>query len=147
MTELTEKALQLLNHACAPEAMAVLDADPLELRAAASLLERYAVPRSRGAKLLALIILLELARKRHDGLTFADERLTGRILDGDYFQSLYVQLAVQFEELDLVRYLAPLLKRHYVRLALGEAGGEPLLASLEGYLRAEQAAARKERAI
>ncbi|MWV45765.1 hypothetical protein GRF59_19295 [Paenibacillus sp. HJL G12] len=147
MTELIEKALQLLAAACAPEAMAVLDADPSELKETASLLERYAIPRSRGAKLLALVTLLELARKRHDGLTLADERLTGRILDGDYFQSLYVQLAVQFEEMELVRYLAPLLKRHYVRLALGEAGGERLVVSLEGYLRAEQAVSREEHAI
>lgn len=147
MTELIEKALQLLTAACAPEAMAVLDPDPSELKEAAALLERHGIPHSRSVRLLALVALLALARKRHDGVSFAGEQLTRSILDGDYFQSLYVQLAVQYEEMELVRYFAPLLKQYYVRRALGEPCAEPLTQHLRGYLLLEHAAPRKERAM
>ncbi|MCJ8011892.1 hypothetical protein MUG84_09075 [Paenibacillus sp. KQZ6P-2] len=147
MTMLIENTLQLLESSCAPEAMAVLDLDPSELKETASILEDYGIPFSRSIKLMALIALLALARKRHEDVSFSDEQLTRKILDGDYFQSLYVQLAMQFDEMGLVRYLAPRLKKYYISQAMGKLSAEPLHDSLQAYLQAEQAAARKEQAI
>ncbi|MEC0240867.1 hypothetical protein P4H66_13505 [Paenibacillus dokdonensis] len=147
MTKLIENTLQLLNSSCAPEVMAVLDPNPSELMEAASILEHYRIPDSRRVKLLALFVLLELARKRHANVCFTSTCLTRKILDGDYFQSLYIQLAMQFEEMELVRYLAPLLKKYYIRQALGKEESEPLTFTLQAYLQREQAAERKNRAI
>lgn len=147
MNDLIENTLQLLQSSYVPEAMAVIDPDPTELMEAASILEHYRIPAPRSVRLLALFALLLLARKRHEHASFFDERLTRNILDGDYFQSLYVQLAVQFGEMDLVRYLAPRLKKYYIGQAMGKITTEPLALILQAYLQAEQAAARKERAI
>ncbi|MDR0269202.1 hypothetical protein [Paenibacillus sp.] len=140
MTQLIDDTLQLLKNACAPEAMIVPDPNLSILAEAAAMLEQNEVSYSRSVKLLTLFTLLDLARKRHDGVRYSDPDLTRRILDGDYFQSLYIQLAIEFGEMDLVRYLAPELKTWYIRRALGRPVHEPLVSIFEAYLHHESAA-------
>ncbi|BFH60045.1 hypothetical protein [Paenibacillus azoreducens] len=145
MTQLIEDTLQLLKAACAPEAMIVPDPDLSELTEAAAMLQRNEVSYSRAVNLLALFTLLILARKRHDKVSYSDPDLTRKILDGDYFQSLYIQLALQFGEMELVRYLAPVLKTWYIRQALGQPAAEPLASVFQAYLQHEQASAAPEK--
>ncbi|OAB45414.1 hypothetical protein [Paenibacillus glacialis] len=136
-TQLMNETFQLLQAECSPKAGIALDIDRTEMLVTESLLNSYDLAYERKVHLLALYTVLKLATSRHKDCNYSDPNLTRKVLDGDYLYSLYIQLAVQFEEIDLISYLAPHIKKWQIRGAEGHSEVELLYTCLEQFLNLE----------
>lgn len=136
-TQLMNETFLLLQAVCSPKAGIMLDIDRTEMLDTGSLLNRYDLAYERKVHLLALYTVLSLATSRHKDCHYSDPDLTRKVLDGDYLYSLYIQLALQFEEIDLISYLAPHIKKWQIRGAEGHSEVEFLFTCLEQFLNLE----------
>jgi len=133
-TKLMNETFLLLQSECSPKAGITFRIDLTEILDTESLLNSYDLAYERKVHLLALYTVLSLATSRHKDCHHSDPNLTRKVLDGDYLYSLYIQLAVQFEEIDLISYLAPHIKKWQIRGAEGHSGVQMLSTCLEQFL-------------
>ena len=136
-TQLMNETFLLLQAECSPKAGIVLDIDRTEMLVTEALLNSYDLLYERKVRLLALYTILKIATSRHKDCHYSDPNLTRKVLDGDYLYSLYIQLAVQYDEIDLITYLAPHIKKWQIRGAEGHSEVEFLFTCLEQFLNHE----------
>jgi hypothetical protein len=136
-TQLMNETFHLLQAECSPKAGITLDIDWADMLVAESLLNSYDLAYERKLHLLALYTVLTLATSRHKDCHQSDLNLTRKVLDGDYLYSLYIQLALQFKEFDLISFLAPHIKKWQIRWAEGHSEVELLTTCLEQFLNIE----------
>lgn len=136
-TQLMNETFLILQTECSPAAKIVLDIDRADLLVAESLLNRYDLEHERRVHILTLYTLLKLATSRHKDCHYSDPNLTRKVLDGDYLYSLYIQLALQFKEFDLISFLAPHIKKWQIIWAEGHSEVELLPTCLEQFLNIE----------
>lgn len=136
--QLMDETLRLLQAEWSPTAGIEMDIiDHTDLLVMSSFLNSYDFAYMRKLHLLTLYTVLSLATKRHQDCHYADPNLTRRILDGDYLYSLYIQLALQFDEYDLISYMAPRIKKWQIKGAEGHSNEESLFTYLEQFLNIE----------
>lgn len=148
-TEFIQNACHLLQGKISPETGIIADIRDEDVRPLVLLLEQHDMPAERGRRLLSIYIAIKLALLRHGGCTesVSGETLTRKVLDGDYLYSLYIQLCLEWREIDLLSQLAPVIKQIQVRRADGKAEDDRLLKCWEAFLRLEaRASARQSRA-
>ncbi|MGF7050270.1 hypothetical protein J2T13_004795 [Paenibacillus sp. DS2015] len=136
--QLMNETLRLLQAECSPTAGIKMDIiDHTDLLDMSSLLNSYDFLYKRKIHLLVLYTVLSMATKRHQDCRYTDPDLTRKILDGDYLYSLYIQLAIQFDEHGLISYMAPRIKKWQIRGAEGHSNEESLFTYLEQFLNLE----------
>ncbi|MGM1047203.1 MAG: hypothetical protein ACQEXX_13775 [Bacillota bacterium] len=133
-TRLMNDTVRLLHEEWSPIAGIVLDIPCHDMNRLVQVLDHHQLEPKRQTVLLALYNLLHMARERHRDCSFSDPDLTRNILDGDYLYSLYLQMAVKFQETNLVSHLAPVLKRQKIALAEGRLIDEDLTMHFEKFL-------------
>lgn len=133
-TRLMNDTFRLLHEEWSPIAGIVMDVPCHDLNRLIRVLGPHQLEPKRQTVLLALYSLLYMAQERHRDCSFHDPDLTRNILDGDYLYSLYLQVAVKYEETDLVSYLAPVLKRQKIALAEGRMIDEDLTIHFDTFL-------------
>ncbi|MHA0857091.1 hypothetical protein [Paenibacillus sp. CMAA1364] len=136
-TKLMNETFRLLQIECSPQARISLDGHEADMLVAASLLTRYELTDDRRLHLSVLYIVLHIATIRHKNCDFSDPDLTRKVLDGDYLYSLYIQLALQYKEFDLITFLAPRIKKWQIQWAEGDSEVELLSHTFEQYLNVE----------
>ncbi|AJS61051.1 hypothetical protein [Paenibacillus sp. IHBB 10380] len=136
--QLMNESLRLLQAECSPKAGIEMNIiDQTDLLVMSSLLNSYDFVYTRKIHLLTLYAVLSLATKRHQDCSYTDPNLTRKILDGDYLYSLYIQLALQFDEYDLISYMAPRIKKWQIKGAEGHSNEASLFTYLEQFLNLE----------
>ena len=136
-TQLMNETIRLLQAECSPKAGITLDIDWTDMPVVESLLNSYDLAYERKVHLLALYTVLKLATSRHKDCHYSDPNLTRKVLDGDYLYSLYIQLALQYKEFDLITFLAPHIKKWQIKWAEGHSEVELLSTCLEQFLNIE----------
>jgi hypothetical protein len=133
-TQLMKDTSLLLLSEFSPIANITLDINVVDMLNVELLLNKYDLAYNRKIQLLALYTVLKLATNRHQNCQYSDPNLTRKVLDGDYLYSLYIQLALQYDEFDLITFLAPHIKRWQIRGAEGYTEVESLFTCLEQFL-------------
>ena len=136
-TQLMNETFSLLEQESSPIANITFDIEQKELLQLEGLLQRHNLSDHRKLHLSSLYTVLSLAFSRHQHCHEDDQELTRKVLDGDYLYSLYVQLAIQFEEMELLKQLAPFVKRWQIRRAANEPIVETLFDAFERFLELE----------
>ncbi|WP_040950729.1 hypothetical protein [Gorillibacterium massiliense] len=122
-TQLIQDTISMLEETIDPDALISLDADESGLADMVALLHSYEITRSRKMTILGCYILLQAAvSKHHEASPDESGAMTRSILDGDYLFGLYFRILVQFSELKLLTYLAPVQKK----IQLGLIAGKPM---------------------
>ncbi|WP_203232129.1 hypothetical protein [Paenibacillus pinistramenti] len=136
-TSLIQNASKLLQVQLAPESGIAPDtASSLCLLSdAAQMLEDSTLPPLRSARILALYYAVRLAMQCHQACKAPDSQLARRLLDGDYLYSVYLDLALKWEEFDLIAALAPFIKKIQIKRAEGAPQDELLLQGLSRFIR------------
>ncbi|GGA31760.1 hypothetical protein [Paenibacillus physcomitrellae] len=132
-------ASRLLQTQLAPESGIAPEASEVSLLLsdAARILEASPLPPLRSARILALYLAVALAMQYHEQCENAENRLARNLLDGDYLYSLYLDLALKWEEYDLVALLAPAIKKVQIGRAEGRPQDELLVQGLSRFVRTE----------
>lgn len=118
--KLIEDTFRLLQAEMSPLAGIQLSLSPAECEQLLPVLERHDLEYDRKVHLLGIYIILTVAAERHRECVPHHPDLTRNILDGDYLYSFYLQFAVKCRELDLVAYMAPLIKKMQIERSNGE---------------------------
>ncbi|MEF2966225.1 hypothetical protein V3851_10320 [Paenibacillus sp. M1] len=147
--ELIQDACHLLQGEVSPTTGIQIRISVEEARPFAVLLEQYDMPPLRRQRLLSIYFAIKLALRRHGGCSSSDtgETLTRKVLDGDYLYSLYIQLCLKWEEIDLLSLLAPVIKQMQIKRFEGKPEDDRLLKGLELFLQLESSRNRLSRAI
>ena len=120
-TKLIEDTISMLEETIDPDAVIALDADEHGLEKMVTLLHSYEITHSRKMTILGCYILLQLAvSKHHEAEPDENGAITRSILDGDYCFGLYFRILIQFSELKLLTYLAPVQKKIQLNLISGK---------------------------
>lgn len=147
-TEFIQNACHLLQGKISPETGIQAGIRDEDVRPLVLLLKQYDMPAERGQRLLSIYVAIKLALSYHGGCneSVSGEMLTRKVLNGDYLYSLYIQLCLEWREIDLLSQLAPVIKQIQIRRADGKAEDDRLLECWEAFLRLESGAARQSRA-
>lgn len=118
--KLIEDTFRLLQAEMSQIAGIQLSLSPAECEQLLTVLERHDLEYDRKVHLLGIYTILTAAAQRHMECVPHHPDLTRNILDGDYLYSFYLQFAVKCRELDLVAYMAPLIKKMQIKRSNGE---------------------------
>ncbi|WP_238650820.1 hypothetical protein [Paenibacillus piscarius] len=118
--KLFEDTLRLLQAEMSEVAGIQLSLSPAECEPLLPVLERHDLEYDRKVHLLGIYIILTVAAQRHMECIPHHPDLIRNILDGDYLYSFYLQFAVKCRELDLVAYMAPMIKKMQIERSNGE---------------------------
>lgn len=146
-TQLMNDTFTLLQLESSPIANISFHIEQGELLQLEGLLHRYNLSDHRKLHLSSLYTVLSLAFSRHQHCQEDDPELTRKVLDGDYLYSLYVQLAIKFEEMELLKQLAPVIKRWQIRRAANKAVEETLYQAFERFLELEYSIQQRQAMI
>lgn len=147
--ELIHNAYRLLQGEISPETGIQLSLSDEDIRPMACLLEQYDMTEMRKCRLLSIYIAIKLALHRHGDCNGSErgEPLTRQVLDGDYLYSFYIQLCLQWEEIDLLSHLAPVIKQIQIKRIEGKPEDDRLLKGMELFLELENHYPHQSRAI
>lgn len=139
MNSLIQDAIKLLQSELSPLTGIVAESEtayPLLVDAATQLGE-YNLPPLRASRMLTLYYAITLAMQSHNDCKEPGKSSTRRVLDGDYLYSLYLQLALKWEEFDLISSLAPYIKTIQIKRAEGSPEDDLLLTGLAVFFSGE----------
>lgn len=136
---LIQDAVKLLQGELSPVTGIAADGDAADalLFDAATTLGEHDLPPLRASRVLALYYAIALAMQSHSGCEEPGKASTRRILDGDYLYSLYLQMALKWEEYEFVSVLAPYIKSIQIKRAEGTPQDDLLLMGFATFISEE----------
>ncbi len=128
---LIQEAIEAIRQQIDPDSTILLQLDDARLNDIQGLLSGYELNRSRKVTILACCMLINLAIDKHHTLIQEEnDRLTKRILDGDYLIGFYYRFAMKRNEFKLLSHLTSFNKRMQLKLMNG-AKANALLSDLK----------------